>query len=404
MSDEQGRRREPVGEGSEPDKTHSSGPGPVAGNHPDDGPRTGDAAGPGNTDRMAGADETAAMPALPADDEPTAQTAGPPPGDEPTVSASGPPAGDDPTTPMPTPAGDDATTPMPTPAGDDATTVMPTPVGDDATAVRPGAPVDDATTVMPTPAGDDATAVRPVADDATRVMGSTGDDATAVLPGSRGDDATAVLPSSGSAAGWGAAWGGRAEVRPPRPSAAMGDTREEWAIPAAREPRGRWWMPVLVGFIVVALLALLGWGVYQILRAVRHDDEVPAPVVTTSAAAPPSTAPSSAPSSPPSTAPSSAPTTSTPATTEPPTEVTVPALKGLSVQDARQALERTGLAYRIRFMRSDSPAGTVIDSDPAEGQQVPPDTTVTLIVAAPPASSAVPSSTPTGTSGQPNGG
>ncbi|RZU50973.1 PASTA domain-containing protein [Krasilnikovia cinnamomea] len=291
MSDEQGRRHEPDGEGSEPDKTGASDPGPATGNHPDDGPRTGDA---------------------------------------------------------------------------------------------------DATTVLGS-AGDDATAVMP---------GSAGDDATAVMPASSGDDATAVLPGS---TGGGAAWGGRAEVRPPRPSAAMGDTREEWAVPAAREPRGRWWIPVLVGLIVVALLILLGWGVYQILQAWNKDQEAPAPVVTTSAAAPPSTAPSTAPSSPPSSPPSTA-ATSTAPTTEPtgPTEVTVPALKGLAVQDARQALERTGLAYRVRFVASDAPAGTVIDSDPAEGQQVPPDTTVTLIVAAPRPSSAVPSSTPTGTSAQPD--
>jgi beta-lactam-binding protein with PASTA domain len=32
----------------------------------------------------------------------------------------------------------------------------------------------------------------------------------------------------------------------------------------------------------------------------------------------------------------------------------------------------------------DANPGTVIDSDPEEGQEVPPDTTVTLIIAAPP--------------------
>ncbi|GAB1688328.1 PASTA domain-containing protein [Krasilnikovia sp. M28-CT-15] len=370
MSDEQGRRREPDGEASEPDETRPSGPVPATGNQPDDGPRSGDAAGPEHTDRTA------------------AEQAGP----EPTASTTGPVGGDESSAPGP-------------PAGGDATAVMPTPVGADPTTVLPGAPADDATAIVPPPATDDATTVLDsAAGDATAVLRPAGDDATAVVPGARGDDATAVLPGAvGSEPGWGAAWAGRAEVRPPRPSAAMGDTREEWAVPADREPRGRWWLPVLVGLVVVALLALLGWGVFQILRALNHDEEAPAPVVTSSAGAPPSTAPSSEPS-PPSSPPSTAATTSLPPTTEPtgPTEVTVPALKGLSVQDARQALERTGLAYRVRFVRSEAPPGTVIDSDPAEGQQVPPDTTVTLIVSAPPSPSAEPSSTPTGTSGQPD--
>jgi beta-lactam-binding protein with PASTA domain len=60
----------------------------------------------------------------------------------------------------------------------------------------------------------------------------------------------------------------------------------------------------------------------------------------------------------------------------------VPALKGLSSQEARKALDRKGLNYRLRYVPSDSPAGTVIDSDPAEGQQVPADTVITLIIAA----------------------
>jgi beta-lactam-binding protein with PASTA domain len=39
----------------------------------------------------------------------------------------------------------------------------------------------------------------------------------------------------------------------------------------------------------------------------------------------------------------------------------------------------------LRFVISDdAPAGTVIDSDPEEGQEVPPDTVVTLIIAAEP--------------------
>jgi beta-lactam-binding protein with PASTA domain len=62
--------------------------------------------------------------------------------------------------------------------------------------------------------------------------------------------------------------------------------------------------------------------------------------------------------------------------------VPIPALIGLSSADARQALDRVGLAYRLIFRPSDSaPAGTVIDSDPPEGREVPPDTEVTLVIA-----------------------
>ncbi|GAB1643808.1 PASTA domain-containing protein [Krasilnikovia sp. MM14-A1259] len=360
MSDEQGRRREPDDSGPGPDET---GPG-ARGIQPDEGPRSGD-------------DATTAHPG--------------PPGD--TTAITPTPSDGDATRQMPAAADHDATTELP--ADGDATTRMPAATDGDVTTEMPAATDGDATRQMPAAADGDATAKLPAAADG---------DATAVLPGTGADrDATAVLPGTpGGGAGWGAAWAGQAGVRPPRPSAAIGDTREQWAVPAERKPRGRWWMPVLVGIVVVALLTLLGWGVYMILQAVNRD-ETPAPVATTSAPTPASTPPSTAPSTPPSTAPSTTATPGTPATTEPtgPTSVTIPALKGLSLQDAIQALDRTGLAYRVRFVRSDAPAGTVIDSDPVEGQQVPSDTTVTLIVASPPSPSAAPSSTPTGTSGQP---
>jgi beta-lactam-binding protein with PASTA domain len=61
--------------------------------------------------------------------------------------------------------------------------------------------------------------------------------------------------------------------------------------------------------------------------------------------------------------------------------VTVPALRGLALADAQAALSRTGLSYRLIYRTSDAPPDTVIDSDPAEGQEVPPDTAVTLVVA-----------------------
>ena len=84
----------------------------------------------------------------------------------------------------------------------------------------------------------------------------------------------------------------------------------------------------------------------------------------------------------PSTEPTTTEPTPEPSTTEPTkTEVTVPALRGQTLSDARAALDRTGLRYRVLYRDSDATPNTVIDSDPAEGQEVPPDTRVTLVVA-----------------------
>jgi hypothetical protein len=213
------------------------------------------------------------------------------------------------------------------------------------------------------------------------------DDATAVTPRAPRRDATSIMPpidDRGTAPttpadpNWGASgapWAGRAEVRPPLPGRG-GDYTDDWATAPSGEPRGRWWMPILVGIAALVLLALLGWGIWLIVQS--SDKDTPKPAVTLSAPpAPKTTAPTTAPAT-------EAPTTA--ATTDPTdTEVTIPALKGLSRQEAQQALSRKGLASRLRFVVSDAaPANTVIDSDPAEGQEVPPDTTVTLVIAVPP--------------------
>jgi beta-lactam-binding protein with PASTA domain len=89
----------------------------------------------------------------------------------------------------------------------------------------------------------------------------------------------------------------------------------------------------------------------------------------------------------------------------PPRDITVPALKGLSEDEARAALDRKLLRYRLRYVTSDYPAGTVIDSDPAEGQQVPADTVISVIVATAPTTSAAPTQTTASTAptDQPDG-
>jgi cytoskeletal protein RodZ len=198
-------------------------------------------------------------------------------------------------------------------------------------------------------------------------------------------DSTSVLPAAERES----AWSGRAEVRPPRPSEFPSGG---WDVvpPREPEPRGKWWTPIVVGIVVLLLLALLGYGVWLILQA-NHQDHPTTPAVTTSAAAPATTEQSTPPSTEP---------TTPPTATEPtgPTEVGIPALRGLSSADARQALDRSGLSYRLRFVtRADATPGTVVDSDPEEGQRVPSDTIVTLFIAAAPSSSPTVSTTPTST-------
>jgi hypothetical protein len=234
---------------------------------------------------------------------------------------------------------------------------------------RTGDP-DAAAETQPVPPAGDATVVSPSSPPPS--------DGTAAMPPP--SDGTAVMPAADRDAPE-SVWAGRAEVRPPRPLG-PDDTAADW-IPAPSEPRGRWWMPILVGFVALILLGLIIWGFYLIAQNLGDGDETPTPPATMSAP-PVSVAPTATSTT---TQPTTTPPTTTPATTEPtgPTEVTVPALVGLSRAEAQQALERRGLSFREILRRSDAAPGTVIDSDPAEGQQVPPDTQVTLVVAARPA-------------------
>jgi PASTA domain len=212
--------------------------------------------------------------------------------------------------------------------------------------------------------------------------GVPGGDATVADPRPPRRDATSIMPpvrdawsaNQGAANQGEAPWAGRAEVRPPRPSD-YGDT--DWTTAATpSEPRGKWWMPIVVGIVGLILVALLGWGIWLIIQA-QDKDSTPTPAPVPSAA-PATTLPT--------TQPTTAPPTTKPTTTDPTkTSVKIPALRGLSQQAAIQALSSQGLSSRLRFVTSnDATAGTVIDSDPEEGQEVPPDTTVTLIIAASP--------------------
>jgi hypothetical protein len=243
----------------------------------------------------------------------------------------------------------------------DQTRTTPAASPGDETEVRPAR---DETEVMP--AGDD-TEVMPAGDE-TRVMPaeSAGDD-TEVMPAAgppRPGD-TAVFPSASS-------WSGRAGVPPPSAVVVRDDITAEEDFPAER----RWWMPVLIGLLALALLALLGTGLWLILRA--QDDSAPVtPAVTPGGSATPTPTPPS-PSRP--GTPSAAPTTGSPSV---PAQVVVPRLVGLDSATAQSILDTLGLRYRITA-RPDPSArpGTVLETDPPEGSVVREGTPITVVVAA----------------------
>jgi hypothetical protein len=271
----------------------------------------------------------------------------------------------------------------PSRSGDDDRTRFQPPAGDDRTRVEP-------------PGRDDRTRVQPAAgdDDATRVQPGGIDDPTVADPGGRPPDATSVMPPVEGTP----AWSGRAEVRPPQPARTEYQQVTDW--PAAPPPqRGdRWWMPIVVGIVVLILLAALGWGVYLIVQNSGKDNS-PAPAASTAAPPAPTTAATTG-----TTAPTTEPTTTTPSPTPSTTEPTddavqIPALRGLTVADAKAALKGVGItSTHVIYRPSDAEPDTVIDSDPEEGQEVPPDTRVTLVVSAPGTGTA----TTTGTGGDNN--
>ncbi len=236
--------------------------------------------------------------------------------------------------------------------------------GDASPASRPDDP--GATRPDDTLADDDRTRISPMAD----------------LPARRLDSTSEMPPADDD---WAASranpvWSGRAEVRSPLPGRSGYDT--DWPVGPVPEQRDHWWMPIVVGILVLVLLGLLAWGVYVIVQNSGNDSPGPAPTTAataTTAAPTESTEPTTTPTTEPTT---TTPTTTTSSTTDPTTtEVTVPALRGQSLAAAQAALARTGLKSRVIYRSSVAPPGTVIDSDPPEGQEVPPDTTVTLVVA-----------------------
>jgi PASTA domain len=198
-------------------------------------------------------------------------------------------------------------------------------------------------------------------------------------PGTRppvGPGGTAMVPRvpGGGPDEQGGRWAARAGV--PR-----GDAEEEDWVPA-EESGGAWWLPLVFGIGGLILLALVGGGLWL---AFQHSGNAPAPAV--SASPTPSAAPSSLP---PSVPPSPSPV---PSLSPSPALVDLPDLRGVAVGDAQQVLATLGLNSTVRTQPDASrQPGIVIGTDPQPGQ-VPAGSTVTLTVAAAPATSAPPSPT-----------
>ncbi|MFC0532862.1 PASTA domain-containing protein [Phytohabitans kaempferiae] len=221
----------------------------------------------------------------------------------------------------------------------------------------------------PTPPESDRTAPLPPPVDATRQMPAV--------------DETA--PASQSPV-----WSGRAGVPPPHASVPRGPDAGE--PPPPEDSGGPWWMPIVLGIVALLLAGGLIVGIWLIVNA---DNEQTGPTPTPS----PTLAPTSAPAT------SVAPTTSSPAPpTTAPAGVPVPRLVGLTDQAAREALEELGLDYQLVYRPAGEEPGTVIESDPAEGETVPDGGVVTLVIASPltpttpPTSASTPRVEPTPTS------
>ncbi|WP_229076751.1 PASTA domain-containing protein [Actinoplanes sp. DH11] len=218
-------------------------------------------------------------------------------------------------------------------------------------------------------------------------------------------DATRIQPSGGPRSDDrdNAIWTGRAEVRPPRPGTEFYETPGDWAEPVRDETQSRWWAPIAVGSAALVLLGLLGFGIAVIVQNTGEEPATPpAPVATTTTAT--TTAATTGTTSAAATTDATTPPTveTTPPTTDPvDTEVNVPALRGMPVDDAKAALERTGLSYRVIQRESEAEPGTVIDSDPPEGSLVPSDARITLVVATEPSPDPVPTTTTTPPAGEP---
>jgi hypothetical protein len=147
-----------------------------------------------------------------------------------------------------------------------------------------------------------------------------------------------------------------------------------------QQPR-TWWAPILIGLAILVLVGLIALGLWVAMRS--KPGTTPSPSATPSSAA---TSASPSPSPTPSRTASATPTV---------TLVTVPSLRGVSLDDAEQILQSQGLNWTVvTQVSSEFPATTVLSTNPAANSKVPAGTEVTIVVATPPPRSASPSASP----------
>jgi hypothetical protein len=134
--------------------------------------------------------------------------------------------------------------------------------------------------------------------------------------------------------------------------------------------RGPWWMPVVVGFAILILLALIGLGIWF---ALGSQGGGPGPAGTST----PTTSPTAAAS--PSPSPSPSPTTASPSPSVAP--VNVPPLAGVPLDDAKRLLDQANLSYTVVSQPDPTvPAGVVIETQPGAGTPLTPGSQVTIVV------------------------
>jgi PASTA domain len=212
-------------------------------------------------------------------------------------------------------------------------------------------------------------------DETRQFPAATGDqgDETARMPAADADgDPTEVLPS---------AWAGRAGV--PSPDAIReASPTVLWQEPVA--PQRRWWLPVGIAALALALLALVGFGLWLIFKEDDNGSNPLGPVASASGSATASPSRSRA---------TASPTGDT--SQNVPERVVVPRLSGADVDSAQKILDEVGLTYQLAFRASSTaPPNTVIETRPGEGSVVRKGSQVTLVIASAPPSSAPPSPSP----------
>ncbi len=199
----------------------------------------------------------------------------------------------------------------------------------------------------PEPALDETAAdVPPVGPGGPGVVPPVGPGGTGVLP--------AVPPEPPK-------WSARASVRPRDVEDGLVDG-DEWSDSAP--PRGAFF-PVLMTVSVMILLALIGLGVWLLVRGTGSPPPPLASATTTTSAHPTTTPP---------------PTTTKPPTTAP-VMVSIPDLAGKDYAAAAAALQTVHLVATKATEHSDLvPAGQFVRAEPAVGSPVPVGSTVIVVI------------------------